>query len=204
MIRAIKIRMEMEIQFDKYKLTFLFSMMPTIGNSSHLSTFTAGSSSTTTISSSATFSSSTTQSASLTGAISNLSVDEKPPALPPKRGSRHSSKSGSSGCGLMQPSMSTSSPPPSPKISVTLPKETSPQPLIKNISSLSPVICDVNSPSSKHLDKDDDVFISQPNSSQLYKQMSQPQNEKQFTVPEDEMEVVLRRDVNKKVSTINL
>lgn len=192
----------------------LHSMMPALNHHhNYPSAYGSGTPSLSSSSTTATFSSNST---SLSGAISNLTVgEEKPPALPPKR-----SRLPSGNHAL--------SPPHSPLIvhgkEAADDWSNNPQ-LMKNISSLSPIICvcDNSAPPSyeesnssnkgEHAEPqenrssvDSENGIPSPNTSQLYKQVSRTQEERSSngsdlasSVKEADGTVVLRRELVKQV-----
>lgn len=193
-------------------------MMPSLNHlNNHNYPAAYGSSGTPSLSSSSTTATFSSNSTSLSGAISNLTVvDEKPPALPPKRSRL---PSGTSTKGALD---STSSPPQSPLIACPEGKgDWDGQPLIKNISSLSPIICVCDNSAlpeggdEKHRmsggSNSSDQEPPSPNSSQLYKQITKTSDGRSDRASSgsdaaegddvaDVAAVVLRRDLMKQVS----
>lgn len=181
------------------------SMMPSLNHHNYPSAYGSGTPSLSSSSTTATFSSNST---SLSGAISNLTMgEEKPPALPPKRSRLPSSNSNK--CDPM-------SPPQSPLIAGGKDEDWSNPKLMKNISSLSPIICvcDNSAPSSyedpqekgsKRASVESENGNPSPNSSQLYKQVSKTMEDRSSNGSEvmgpdvNEEDVVLRRDLMKQV-----
>lgn len=188
-------------------------MMPSL-NHNYPSAYGSGTPSLSSSSTTATFSSNST---SLSGAISNLTVvDEKPPALPPKR-----SRLPSSGHPM--------SPPHSPLITghgqnksmegLAEEDDWNNPKLMKNISSLSPIICVCDNsapPSYEESNKgqennrssvESENGIPSPNTSQLYKQVSRTGQEDRSSngselaeqEGSEENVVVMRRDLVKQV-----
>lgn len=182
-------------------------MMPSLNHLSYQSVYGSGTPSLSSSSTTATFSSNST---SLSGAISNLTVvEEKPPALPPKRSRLPS------GNNVM-------SPPHSP---VIVHGKEDDWKVMKNISSLSPIICvcDNSAPPSyeetssngRDLERDNRTSVDSengvpsPNTSQLYKHVSRISNEDRssngselanLSAEEcDDNVVTLRRDLVKQV-----
>lgn len=189
-------------------------MMPSLNHHNYPSAYGSGTPSLSSSSTTATFSSNST---SLSGAISNLTVvDEKPPALPPKR-----SRLPSSGHPM--------SPPHSPLITghghnksmegLAEEDDWNNPKLMKNISSLSPIICVCDNsapPSYEESNKgqennrssvESENGIPSPNTSQLYKQVSRTGQEDRSSngselaeqEGSEENVVVMRRDLVKQV-----
>lgn len=197
-------------------------MMPSLDHHHNYQSAYGGSSGTPSLSSSSTTATFSSNSTSLSGAISNLTMaEERPPALPPKRSRLPSHPNNNS-------LSNTMTQPQSPRISGTggcgsaktdVDEEDWSNPkLMKNISSLSPIICvcDNSAPSSyegeeRSSTKENRSSVdsengapSSPNTSQLYKQVSRTTDDRSsngsgIADEVDESGVVLRRELVKQV-----